>query len=160
MLDHLPERDRPDVKRRLRAAWAEHDHGRALDRLQTLAGELERTHPGAAGSLRMTETQSMIECIRRTSRNVKRWSSGEMALRWTAATCSKPNASSGGSSATAISQSSPSRSSATSLEGPPPSPTEETATLVTAWTTNTGTAVAKFHDERECAQRFGGGLIE
>ena len=26
-----------------------------------------------------------IECVRRTSRNVKRWSSGEMALRWTAA---------------------------------------------------------------------------
>jgi hypothetical protein len=77
--------------------------------LQTLAGELERTHPGAAGSLRegMTETltltrlgirdnlkrtlestnpcESMIECVRRTSRNVKRWQSGEMALRWTAA---------------------------------------------------------------------------
>ena len=27
----------------------------------------------------------MIECVRRTSRNVKRWSSGEMGLRWTAA---------------------------------------------------------------------------
>jgi hypothetical protein len=27
----------------------------------------------------------MIECVRRTSRNVKRWSSGEMCLRWTAA---------------------------------------------------------------------------
>ena len=27
----------------------------------------------------------MIECIRRTSRNVKRWQSGEMALRCTAA---------------------------------------------------------------------------
>ena len=27
----------------------------------------------------------MIEIIRRTQRNVKRWSSGEMALRWTAA---------------------------------------------------------------------------
>jgi putative transposase len=27
----------------------------------------------------------MIECVRRSSRNVKRWSSGEMALRWTAA---------------------------------------------------------------------------
>jgi len=109
VLDHLPERDRPAVKRRLRAAWAEDDHDRALDRLQTLAGELERTHPGAAGSLRegMTETltltrlgirgnlkrtlestnpcESMIECVRRTSRNVKRWQSGEMALRWTAA---------------------------------------------------------------------------
>jgi hypothetical protein len=28
---------------------------------------------------------AMIECVRRTSRNVKRWQSGEMALRWTAA---------------------------------------------------------------------------
>ena len=27
----------------------------------------------------------MSECVRRTSRNVKRWQSGEMALRWTAA---------------------------------------------------------------------------
>ena len=27
----------------------------------------------------------MIEIVRRTHRNVKRWSSGEMALRWTAA---------------------------------------------------------------------------
>ena len=26
----------------------------------------------------------MIACVRRTSRNVKRWSSGEMCLRWTA----------------------------------------------------------------------------
>jgi len=109
VLEHLPERDRPAVKRWLRAAWAEHDHERALERLRTLAGELERSHPGAAGSLRegMTETltltrlgirgnlkrtlestnpcESMIECVRRTSRNVKRWQSGEMCLRWTAA---------------------------------------------------------------------------
>ncbi len=109
VLQHLPERDRPAVKRRLRSAWAEHDHERALDRLRALAGELDRTHPGAAGSLRegLEETltlnrlgingslkrtlestnpcESMIECVRRTSRNVKRWSSGEMALRWTAA---------------------------------------------------------------------------
>jgi transposase-like protein len=109
VLEHLPERDRPAVKRRLRAAWAEPDHSRALERLQTLAGELDRTHPGAAGSLRegLEETltltrlkisgplkrtlestnpcESMIECVRRTSRNVKRWQSGEMGLRWTAA---------------------------------------------------------------------------
>ena len=107
--EHMPERDRPAVKRRLRSAWAEPDHDKALDRLQALAGELERTHPGAAGSLRegLEETvtltrlgikgslkrtlestnpcESMIECVRRTSRNVKRWQSGEMSLRWTAA---------------------------------------------------------------------------
>jgi hypothetical protein len=51
-LEHLPERDRPLVKRRLRRAWAETDYERALDRLQVLAGELERSHPGAVGSLR------------------------------------------------------------------------------------------------------------
>ena len=109
MLDHLPERDRPTVKQRLRRAWALDDHARALDQLRQLAGELERSNPGAAGSLRegMEETltltrlgvhgnlkrtlestnpcESMIEIIRRTQRNVKRWSSGEMALRWTAA---------------------------------------------------------------------------
>jgi putative transposase len=97
------------VKQRLRRAWALDDHGRALDRLQALARELDRTYPGAAGSLRegMDETltltrvgvsgnlkhtlestnpvESMIEIVRRTQRNVKRWSSGEMALRWTAA---------------------------------------------------------------------------
>jgi hypothetical protein len=29
--------------------------------------------------------ESMLEIVRRTQRNVKRWSSGEMAQRWTAA---------------------------------------------------------------------------
>jgi putative transposase len=109
VLDHLPERDRPAVKRRLRAAWVKDDHRRALAELQVLADELERSHPGAAASLRegMAETltvtrlgargalkstlqstnpcESMIECVRRSSRNVKRWQSGEMCLRWTAA---------------------------------------------------------------------------
>ena len=109
VLAHLAERDRPPVKRRLRAAWAEPDHRRARERLRALAADLDHTHPGAAGSLRegLEETltltrlgiggslkrtlestnpcESMIECVRRTSRNVKRWSSGEMAMRWTAA---------------------------------------------------------------------------
>jgi len=109
VLDHLPERERPAVKQRLRRAWALDDHSRALDQLRLLAGELDRAFPGAAGSLRegMDETltlirlgvtgnlkrtlestnpcESMLEIVRRTQRNVKRWSSGEMALRWTAA---------------------------------------------------------------------------
>jgi len=109
VLDHLPERDRPAVKQRLRHAWAHDDHEHALEELRTLAGELERSHPGAAASLRegMAETltvtrlgikgslkrtlqstnpcESMIETVRRTSRNVKRWQSGDMCLRWTAA---------------------------------------------------------------------------
>jgi len=50
--DHLPERERPAVKLRLRRAWALDDHARALDQLRQLASELERTYPGAAGSLR------------------------------------------------------------------------------------------------------------
>jgi transposase-like protein len=109
VLDHLPERDRPACKRQPRSAWADTDHDRALDKLTLLAAELEHTHPGAACSLRegMAETltitrlgvtgslrrtlqstnpcESMIECVRRTSRNVKHWQSGDMALRWTAA---------------------------------------------------------------------------
>ena len=109
VLEHLPERDRPAIKARLRRAWATDDHTHALDGLQALAGELERSHPGAASSLRegLEETltltrlqirgrlkrtlqstnpiESMIEIVRRTSRNVKRWQSGEMCLRWTAA---------------------------------------------------------------------------
>ena len=109
VLDHLAERDRPPVKQRLRRAWADTQYDRALDKLEALAGELEHTHPGAAASLRegMAETltitrlgitgslkrtlestnpcESMIECVRRTSRNVKHWQSGDMALRWTAA---------------------------------------------------------------------------
>jgi len=109
VLDHLPERDRPVVKRRLRRAWADSDHERALGALKLLAQELDRSHPGAAASLRegMEETltlirlgirgslkqtlestnpcESMIECVRRSARNVKRWQSGDMALRWTAA---------------------------------------------------------------------------
>ena len=100
--DHLPERERPAVKQRLRRAWA-------LDQLKALAAELDRSYPGAAGSLRegLEETltltrlgvsgnlkrtlestnpcESMVDCVRTTQRNVKHWSSGEMGLRWTAA---------------------------------------------------------------------------
>src|SRR3954463_10524738 len=109
VLGHLPERDQPVVRRRLRAAWALDDHDRALDQLAQLADELARTHPGAASSLRegMEETltitrlrvrgplkrtlastnpcESMIETVRRVSRNVKHWQNGDMCLRWTAA---------------------------------------------------------------------------
>jgi hypothetical protein len=41
VLDHLLERDRPAVKRRLRRAWAEADLGRALDQLRVLGGDFE-----------------------------------------------------------------------------------------------------------------------
>ncbi len=109
VLDHLPERDRPLVKARLRKAWASENHQHALHALALLAGELERSHPGAAASLRegMGETltltrlgvrgklkstlqstnpiESMIGTVRHISRNVKRWQNGDMCLRWTAA---------------------------------------------------------------------------
>ncbi len=51
VLEHLPERDRPGVKHRLRRAWARDDHDKALSELQALADELERSHPGGAASL-------------------------------------------------------------------------------------------------------------
>ena len=108
VLGHLPERDRPQVKARMRRAWRETDYPRALEQLRQLAGELDHTHPGSASSLRegMEETltviklgikgklrrtlestnacESMIDTVRRTQRNVKNWGSGEMGLRWTA----------------------------------------------------------------------------
>ena len=109
VLDHLPERDRPAVKTRLRRAWKETDHDQALEQLTSLALELDHAHPGAAASLRegMEETltvtrlgitgklkltlqstnpiESMISTVRVVNRNVKHWSSGDMCLRWTAA---------------------------------------------------------------------------
>jgi len=109
VLDHLPERERPAVKTRLRRAWKETTHDRALEQLTALALELEHAHPGAAASLRegMEETltvtrlgitgklkltlqstnpcESMISTVRVIQRNVKRWTSGDMCLRWTAA---------------------------------------------------------------------------
>jgi hypothetical protein len=111
---------------------------RSIGRLHALA-RVGAQHPGAAGSLRegLAETvtvallgirgslkrtlastnpcESMIECVRRTSRNVKRLQSGEMALRWTAAGTSRPSGSFAGSSVTATSPGSPWRSNETSL---------------------------------------------
>jgi transposase-like protein len=107
--DLLPERDRDQVRARLRAAWSLTDANLAEQRLQLLASELDRTWPDAAGSLRegMTDTltlmrlgitgnlaqtlcstnpcESMIEIVRSTQRNVKRWRDGDMRKRWTAA---------------------------------------------------------------------------
>jgi putative transposase len=37
VLEHLPERDRSQIKRRLRRAWADSDHAPALDALRVLA---------------------------------------------------------------------------------------------------------------------------
>jgi putative transposase len=107
--DLLPERDRDAIRARMRAAWSLTDPDLAEQRLELLAGELERTWPDAAGSLRegMDDTltlmrlgitgnlaktlcstnpcESMIEIVRYTQRNVKRWRDGDMRRRWTAA---------------------------------------------------------------------------
>ena len=52
ILDHLPERDRAGVRRRLRQPWGDPDHNRVLRRFDQLAGELKHSHPRAATSLR------------------------------------------------------------------------------------------------------------
>jgi transposase-like protein len=107
--DLLPERDRDTVRARIRAAWSLTDPLLAEQRLQLLAAELGQTWPDAAGSLRegMNDTltlmrlgitgrlattlcstnpcESMIEIVRYTQRNVKRWQDGDMRKRWTAA---------------------------------------------------------------------------
>lgn len=107
--DHLPEKLRGPVAKRMRAAYHAGSALEAQALLEALAKELDKTHPGAAGSLRegMAETltvlrldlpptlartlrstnaiESMISICRDHSRNVKRWRDGQMALRWCAA---------------------------------------------------------------------------
>ena len=107
--DRLPKALRSVVAKRMRAAYRAETALAAQAQLEALAGELERTHPSAAASLRegLDETltvlrlgvpptlarslrstncvESMIEIARDHSRNVKRWRNGQMALRWCAA---------------------------------------------------------------------------
>jgi transposase-like protein len=107
--DLLPERERPAIQLRIRGAWALTNPLLAHERLEQLASELERTWPDAAASLRegfeetltlmrlgidgqLTKSlcstnpcESMIEIVRYTQRNVKRWRDGDMRKRWTAA---------------------------------------------------------------------------
>ncbi len=64
--------------------------GAAASLREGLEETLTVTRLGVRGTLKKTlqstnPCESMIECVRRTSRNVKRWQSGDMALRWTAA---------------------------------------------------------------------------
>jgi len=109
ILDHLPDAERPWVRRKLRAAWANPNADEAEAALRALAGQLEKVNPDAAASLRegLAETvtvtrlgvtgallktvmstnpvESMIEIVRAHARNVKRWQDGDMRLRWAAA---------------------------------------------------------------------------
>jgi hypothetical protein len=64
--------------------------GAAASLREGLEETLTVTRLGVKGALKATlestnPCESMIECVRRTARNVKRWRDGEMALRWTAA---------------------------------------------------------------------------
>jgi transposase-like protein len=107
--DRLPQRLRSSVGRKMTDAYHAGSALEAEAALCALAAELDRTHPGAAASLRegLDETltvlrlgvpptlartlrstnsiESMISICRDHTRNVKRWRDGKMALRWCAA---------------------------------------------------------------------------
>ena len=107
--DKLPEHLATTVTKRMRQAYHAESAILAEAQLEALAKELQRTHPGAAASLRegLTETltvlrlgvpptlartlrstnciESMISIARNHSTNVKNWQNGNMALRWCAA---------------------------------------------------------------------------
>ncbi|HZA18352.1 MAG TPA: IS256 family transposase [Pseudonocardiaceae bacterium] len=107
--DRLPEKMRSVVASRMRRAYHADSALAAEAELTALTTELDRTHPGAAASLRegMAETltvlrlnmsptlartfrstnavESMISICRDHASNVKRWRDGQMALRWCAA---------------------------------------------------------------------------
>lgn len=106
--DKLPDHLAATVTKRMRAAYHAESALTAQAQLEALAKELDRTHPGAAASLRegMAETltvlrldvpptlartlrstnsiESMISIARDHSANVKNWQNGQMALRWCA----------------------------------------------------------------------------
>lgn len=107
--DKLPRKLRSVVASRMRKAYHADSALAAEAELLAQPAELDRTHPGAAASLRegMAETlsvlrlnvpptlartlrstnaiESMISICRDHSSNVKRWRDGQMALRWCAA---------------------------------------------------------------------------
>jgi transposase-like protein len=109
VMDHLPEAERPWVRRKLRAAWANPNADEAEAALKALATQLDKVNPDAGASLRegLAETvtvtrlgvtgallktvmstnpvESTIEIVRAHARNVKRWQPGDMRLRWAAA---------------------------------------------------------------------------
>jgi putative transposase len=106
---HLGDKVGSIVEKRMRAAYRHSDPLVGQAKMEALATELERSHPGAAASLReglpetftvarlgvpaiLTRTvrstnpiESMIEICRDHCANVKRWKDGTMALRWCAA---------------------------------------------------------------------------
>lgn len=105
----LPAEQHAWVNRQLNRAWQLPDAAEAEKALLALAVKIERTHPDAATSLRegLTETitinrlgvtgtlartlattnpmESTVDIVKTHARNVKRWQSGDMRLRWAAA---------------------------------------------------------------------------
>jgi transposase-like protein len=109
VVSKLPEALGSTVAKKMRAAYRMNSALAAQAALESLARDLAKSHPGAAGSLGegLAETltvmrlgvpptlartlrttnpiESMIEICRDHSANVKRWRDGQMALRWCAA---------------------------------------------------------------------------
>jgi putative transposase len=107
--DHLPDKEKAWVDAKLVKAFNHPDPDTGLRNAKSLAAQLEKSHPGAAASLReeleemftvtrlgidgrLAKTlttsnpiESMISIARATNRNVTRWRDGQMVLRWTAA---------------------------------------------------------------------------
>jgi putative transposase len=105
----LPERLRASVRTMMNQAYATRDAKRARRLLDNLARRLEDQHPGAAASLRegLDETltvmrlalpdsiervlsstnliENLFSRVREIGRRVRRWQSGTMVLRWSAA---------------------------------------------------------------------------
>ncbi len=109
IMERLPKSLHASVRRVLRQAWELDDADKAEKLIRNLARRLERDWPGVSGSIlegideiltvtRLglpTELRRSLACtniienvmgtVRRVCRNVKRWRSPSMALRWTAA---------------------------------------------------------------------------
>ena len=109
ILDHLPERQRPWARAIVRRAYHSPDLKTAMRLLQDLAKRLETDAPSAAESIRegLEETltlltldlaprlqrslattnaiESLFSRTRQVKRNVKRWRSRQMMMRWVAA---------------------------------------------------------------------------
>lgn len=106
VLSHLPENRQPLLRRELRAAWGLTSYQEAKKELEKITKRLDGISPGAAASLRegLDETltlqrlqipNELWKSLRSTNliegtfartrelcKNVKRWSSADMALRW------------------------------------------------------------------------------
>src|SRR6476646_8282457 len=109
IMERLPEPLHASVRRVLRQAWELDDADKAEKLIRNLAQRLERDWTGVAGSIlegideiltvprlglpkelrRSLACTNIIEnvmsTVRRVCRNVKRWRSASMAMRWTAA---------------------------------------------------------------------------